>query len=106
MSFGLRACWSVPIRDSANQVSGTFAMYHRRPARPRDRELGLVEAGAHLAGNAIDRLRAIRRLRENDERIKLAEKTASVGIWQLDFQNRTITVSEELAVLLGLARAT
>ena len=105
MSFGLRACWSVPIRDSSNQVSGTFAMYHRRPAKPRERELQLVEAGALLAGNAIERLRAIRRLRENEERIRLAERTAALGIWQLDFHSGTITVSEELAVQLGLARA-
>jgi signal transduction histidine kinase/ActR/RegA family two-component response regulator/putative methionine-R-sulfoxide reductase with GAF domain len=105
MSFGLRACWSVPIRDSSRQVLGTFAMYHRQPAKPRERELQLVEAGAHLAGNAIERLRAMRSLRENDERIKLAERTASLGIWQLDFQSGTVTVSEGLAAQLGLARA-
>ena len=29
LGFGLRACWSVPIRDSKNRVLGTFAMYHR-----------------------------------------------------------------------------
>jgi signal transduction histidine kinase/ActR/RegA family two-component response regulator len=106
MSFGLRACWSVPIHDSSNRVSGTFAMYHRRPARPRERELGLVEAGALLAGNAIERLRAIGRLRDSDERIKLAEKTASVGVWQLDLHSGTATVSEELAFQLGQARTT
>src|ERR1700733_16249495 len=32
LSFGLRACWSVPIRDSKQKVLGTFAMYHKRPA--------------------------------------------------------------------------
>ena len=32
MSFGLRACWSVPIRDSKQKVLGTFAMYHKQPA--------------------------------------------------------------------------
>jgi signal transduction histidine kinase/ActR/RegA family two-component response regulator len=106
MSFGLRACWSVPIHDSSNRVSGTFAMYHRRPARPQESELGLVEAGAQLAGNAIERLRAMHRLHDSDERIKLAEKTASVGIWQLDLQSGTITVSEELASQLGLTRTT
>jgi PAS domain S-box-containing protein len=105
MSFGLRACWSVPIRDSCNQVLGTFAMYHRRPAQPRDRELRLVEAGALLAGNAIERLRAMQRLHENAERIRLAEETASLGIWQLDFRSGTITISEKLAGQIGLARA-
>ena len=36
MSFGLRACWSVPIRDSKKKVLGTFAMYHKHPATPHD----------------------------------------------------------------------
>ena len=31
LSFGLRACWSVPIRDSKQKVLGTFAMYHQAP---------------------------------------------------------------------------
>ena len=105
MSFGLRACWSVPIHDSSKQVLGTFAMYHRRPAYPQDRELRLVEAGAHLVGDALERLRAIERLRENDQRIRLAEETAALGIWQLDFRNRTITLSEKLAAQLELPRA-
>ena len=31
LSYGLRSCWSVPIRDSRGDVLGTFAMYHRVP---------------------------------------------------------------------------
>src|SRR5580693_9753940 len=45
LSFGLRACWSVPIRDSKQKVLGTFAMYHQHPAAPHDRDLRGVEAG-------------------------------------------------------------
>ena len=84
LSFGLRACWSVPIRDSTQKVLGTFAMYHKHPATPHDRDLRVVEAGAHLAGNAIERLRAEEKLRENAERIAMAEKAAAFGIWQTD----------------------
>jgi len=105
LSFGLRACWSVPIRDSANHVLGTFAMYHHRIAKPRQRELDIVEAAAQLASNAIEGLRATRRLRENEQRIKLAEKTASLGIWEVDFDSGAVTISEELAAQMGLARA-
>ncbi|MBV9134810.1 MAG: GAF domain-containing protein, partial [Chloroflexi bacterium] len=47
MGYGLRSCWSVPIRDSKRNVLGTFATYHRTPARPRDFDLQLVEAAAH-----------------------------------------------------------
>jgi PAS domain S-box-containing protein len=103
MSFGLRACWSVPVRDSERNVLGTFAMYHRHPATPRPLELHLVEAGAHLAGNAIERLRAEQRLRENAERMALAEKAAMFGIWELDLATDTLTISEGLALMLGIA---
>ena len=106
LSHGLRSCWSVPIRDTNHQVLGTFAMYHRHPCSPTDRELRIVEAGAYLAGNAIERVRAKARLRENEERIKLAERAASLGIWDLDLATQTVTLSEEMASQLGLARAT
>ena len=102
LSFGLRACWSVPIRDSKKRVLGTFAMYHKRPAKPRDRDLRVVEAGAHLAGNAIERLRAEEKLRENAERIAMAEKAAAFGIWQTDVLTETLSISEGFAALVGL----
>ena len=90
LSFGLRACWSVPIRDSKQKVLGTFAMYHKQPATPHDRDLRVVEAGAHLAGNAIERLRAEEKLRENAERIAMAEKAAAFGIWQTDIPTKML----------------
>jgi two-component system sensor histidine kinase/response regulator len=102
MSFGLRACWSVPIRDSKKKVLGTFAMYHKHPATPHDHDLRVVEAGAHLAGNAIERLRAEEKLRENAERIAMAEKAAAFGIWQTEVATNILTVSEGFAALVGL----
>ncbi|MGP0072617.1 MAG: GAF domain-containing protein, partial [Bryobacteraceae bacterium] len=102
LSFGLRACWSVPIRDSNQKVLGTFAMYHKRPAKPRDRDLRVVEAGAHLAGNAIERLRAEEKLRDNAERIAMAEKAAAFGIWQTDVATDMLTISEGFAALVGM----
>ena len=102
LSFGLRACWSVPIRDSKKKVLGTFAMYHKHPAAPHDRDLRVVEAGAHLAGNAIERLRAEEKLRENAERIAMAEKAAAFGIWQTDVATDMLTISEGFAALVGL----
>jgi PAS domain S-box-containing protein len=102
LSFGLRACWSVPIRDSNKKVLGTFAMYHKHPAAPHDHDLRVVEAGAHLAGNAIERLRAEQKLRENAERIAMAEKAAAFGIWQTEVATDILTVSEGFAALVGL----
>jgi diguanylate cyclase (GGDEF)-like protein len=101
LSFGLASCWSVPIRDSKGKVLGTFAMYHRKPARPRVEELRLVAAAAQLGGNAIERLRAEQTLCRSSERLKLAEKVAQFGIWEADFTRSTITISAGLAALMG-----
>jgi len=105
MSFGLLACWSVPIRGSDNNTLGTFAMYHRQRAKPRHRDLKIVETAAQLAGSAIERLRASRKLRENEERIVLAEKAASLGIWELNVAHDVLTLSQELATQIGLPDA-
>src|ERR1700743_2930108 len=78
-------------------------MYHQQPARPRDRDLRVVEAGAHLAGNAIERLRSEEKLRENAERIAMAEKAAAFGIWQTDIPTEQLSFSEGFAALVGLA---
>jgi PAS domain S-box-containing protein len=93
----------VPIQGSKNQVLGTFAMYHRQATAPNSQELGVVEAGAHLAGNAIERLTTEKRLRESAERLKLAEEVASFGIWELDLADQSIFLSEGAAALHGFA---
>jgi PAS domain S-box-containing protein len=103
LGFGLRACWSVPIRDSKSKVLGTFAMYHRQINAPDSRALGVVEAGAHLAGNAIERLTVQKRLRESAERLKLAEEAAGFGIWELDLSDHSFTLSEGAAATYGFA---
>jgi diguanylate cyclase (GGDEF)-like protein len=101
LSFGLRSCWSVPIRNFNDIVLGTFAMYHRRPAKPSPAELRLVEAGARLTGNVIERMRTEQRLRETSERLDLAEKAAEFGIWEVNASSGAVAVSKGFATLIG-----
>ncbi|MBI3683514.1 MAG: response regulator [Acidobacteria bacterium] len=103
LSYGLRACWSVPIRDSHKRVLGTFALYHRVASRPSPEHLQLVETGAHLAGIAIENRCAEELLRRNAERMELAEKAAGFGIWELDIQTERTVVSQGILTLLGLS---
>ena len=49
----LRACWSSPIR-CRSQVVGTFAVYHREPYEPDDRDAELVSRFTHLASLAVE----------------------------------------------------
>ena len=74
LGFGLRSCWSEPIRDSETGcVIGTFAMYRDIPAKPEPFHLRAVRAGAQLAGSALERLRTVQRLSDYTERFALAE---------------------------------
>jgi PAS domain S-box-containing protein len=102
MSFGLRSCWSVPIRNFNDVALGTFAMYHRKPAIPTPAQLRLVEAGARIAGNVIEWLRSQQRLRETSERLALAERASEFGIWEVNVSTGAVAVSEGFKTLLGL----
>jgi PAS domain-containing protein len=82
-------------RDSCEVLSAT-----RTATRTRITRCG---SGRHLAGNAIERLRAEQRLREDAERFDLAEKTAAFGIWQVDIRTGQVSASEGFAPLVGLA---
>lgn len=101
MSYGLRSCWSVPIRDSNGRVLGTFAIYHGYPSTPRAEELRMTRAAAQLAGNAIERIRAEETLRETTQRLHLAERVAQFGIWEADLSTGFIVMSEALAAMVG-----
>lgn len=56
----LRACWSTPIFASDGTVLGTFAMYHRVPMIPSERDREIVDLLAHTAGLVIERERQSR----------------------------------------------
>ena len=102
LSHGLRSCWSQPVRDSRNCVLGTFAMYLRHIAKPRSEELRMARAAAQLAGNAIERIRAEKALSETTKRLSLAERVARFGIWEANFGNSLMTISEGMAAMLEL----
>jgi GAF domain-containing protein len=48
--YGLRACWSTPIRNSEGTLIGTFAVYHQRPRSPTKAELeSICDITEHVA---------------------------------------------------------
>ena len=101
-AFGVRACWSVPVRSFDHSVMGTFAMYHRNPTRPTPSDLNLIEAAARLAGNVIEWRRSEEKLRETSQRLEMAERAAGFGIWEVNISTGVVSFSEGFARLLGL----
>ena len=54
LAHKLRACWSIPIRDSQKRVIGTFALYYETSRKPRQAEIRGLKDAANLADIAIE----------------------------------------------------
>lgn len=62
------ACWSTPIMGTDDRLLGTFAIYHRTPKAPADKDVALSGAFARIAALAIERHRALEAGRAAQER--------------------------------------
>lgn len=72
LSHGLRACWSLPIRDASQHVVGTFAVYCREPRGPQSAELAFLERWTYLVSLAVQRFaeqRALAASRESFQKL-------------------------------------
>lgn len=50
----LRACWSEPIKNSTGKILGSFAIYHREPTTPSEKDIQLITQNASIVGIAIE----------------------------------------------------
>ncbi|MCD7097100.1 EAL domain-containing protein [Stenotrophomonas sp. MMGLT7] len=62
LEFGLRACWSTPIKSSSGRVLGTFALYYREPRAPDDWHIRLAELCRYVCALALEREQTRERL--------------------------------------------
>lgn len=64
LPYGMRCCWSEPIKSSSGRVLGAFGMYYNHPALPNEEESNDLTSAARLAGIVMERDQAQRRIRE------------------------------------------
>ncbi|HEV2426451.1 MAG TPA: PAS domain S-box protein [Terriglobia bacterium] len=103
--YGLRACWSTPIKSHEGKVVGTFATYYREARVPGPSEIQLIDIATRLAGIGIERKRAEEALRESEERFSKAFRAspAAVTISTL-IDGRYLDVNASFQKLLGYSR--
>jgi len=70
LTYGLRACWSMPIRGANNKVIGTFALYADKPCSPEKTELELITTATHIAGIIISQCQAKDKLLKYTENLE------------------------------------
>jgi signal transduction histidine kinase/CheY-like chemotaxis protein len=103
--YGFWSCLAVPIHDSHEATVGVLSVYGRRPGNMGGERRAVVEAAAHLAGIAIEQMTLRRKQRDHAETVKLAERAATFGIWEMDLVTGIVKGSEAWAALERVADA-
>ena len=62
LSFGLRACWSIPVVGSRGEVLAAFSVYYTTPKSPAQGEMDTFERIANLVTIIIESKRAEEKL--------------------------------------------
>ncbi|HXC17952.1 MAG TPA: PAS domain-containing protein [Holophagaceae bacterium] len=103
---GLGACASTPIFDGAGKVLGSFAIYHRDPGPFGPDELEILRHTNSLAALAISHQQQVDALREQMERLAMAQRMAQLGFWTWLVADNRVEWSEGLYAIYGLDQAT
>ncbi len=76
---GFRCCWIEPIESEAGEILGTIALFGTIPRLPGPPHVEMMESSAKIAGIATRRARAEAELRKSQERLRAADRLASIG---------------------------
>jgi diguanylate cyclase (GGDEF)-like protein/PAS domain S-box-containing protein len=98
---GLRACWSIPFKDDAGHVLGTFGIYYAQPRTPTRDELDLIGEFVRIASIAVERVRADTTLRQA---AAVFESTRE-GVVITDLTPRILTVNRAYTQITGYEAA-
>jgi PAS domain S-box-containing protein len=102
--YGLKACWSTPIRSKDGTVLGSFAMYYREVRGPSPEEFELVGIAIHLAGIAIERKRTQEALARSENKYRILYSESPAILHSIDSQGSIVSVSEGWLRALGYSR--
>jgi diguanylate cyclase (GGDEF)-like protein len=80
LQYGMRSCWSVPIKTAFNALLGTVDLYHRNQRRPSDDEQTLIMDAMHVIALAIDKKNMEHSLATSEDRYRSVVNNLTEGI--------------------------
>jgi PAS domain S-box-containing protein len=101
---GFRSVQSTPLSGRSGELLGTLSTHYRRPHRPSERELRVLDLHCRQAADVIERVRAEGRLRESEERFRLMVQTVQDhAIFLMDQVGHVASWNEGAQRILGYA---
>lgn len=101
LQHGLRACWSMPVQDSAGKVLATFDVYYKTPHTPHPEDLVLLHGAANIIGIAIEGDRKDAALRVSEQRFRNTFLGAATGIAIKTIQGHFLEANPSYCRMLG-----
>lgn len=103
---GMRACWSTPVLNAADDVIATFGMYYAQPRSPTADDQAFIERICQFVRVAIERTRQREALRASEARFRAVAQATSDVIWEYDVTTDRLWHSEGMARIFGHDPAT
>jgi len=100
-TFGLKACWSVPIKKSNGKIIGSLAAYFKNIKHPQPYHINLLERAASLVGILIENKDAAEDITKSNERYNVVAKATSDIIWDWNIKTGQIFWNKGLEAVLG-----
>ena len=99
---GFRAVQSTPIISRAGEPLGMLSTHFRSVHQPTEEDLLLLDLYVHQVGDIIERHKLDDALRESEERLRLAQRGTSIGIWEWNVRTGKLTWTPQLEAIFGL----
>jgi PAS domain S-box-containing protein len=105
LSYGVKSCWSSPIRSLTGELLGTFAITRREAGSPTPFHQALIEQFTHIASIAIERTRSEEALKRSEAFLAEAQWISSTGSFSWRVATGEITWSEQLYRIFEIDQA-
>jgi len=100
LKAGVRALQSTPLVSRSGKPLGMFSTHYKKPHRPDERTLRLLDLLARQAADAIEHTQ-VSALRQSEERYRLLAEQVTDGIFVTDSQGRYLDANRAGCEMLG-----
>ncbi len=102
--FGIKTSLTFPLSTGGGSLFGALSFNTTREERSWPEEIvKRLQLVAQIFANALARRRSEETLRESEERLDLAAKSAGAGLWSLDLSDGCFWVTERARDLFGFS---